>query len=427
MLLRGCRRVLCAVLALCSLAIASTTSAQQVAPNDWVSELPTPAAVKQAMHGSDPADTVAQQDAALEVFRHYVIVRSGRTNLSAPSNFPAADARWADYQSAQSVPRVGNHQVAGPTAAAWPYVRRTDFQIAVLSKFVSAGSLAEFQRSPWFQRTKAEERPPLSPADVARAQQQQAAFDARMNAAVADFHLPTPGARIPDASPQVKASVDLDLKAAHDAHAETSVLGIELGQPLGLADCPDSTPTLSDLADGTAGGTAQPVACRLPPGGWASMIDRATIMGDALPFPGTEDVIVKLPTAKCPDWVSCRLVVTLKNNYVLMVALLTRSGASFDEVEQRLTAKYRKNPEPGSPSKCQLVTQPRLFQPGTGARITTDTAPSKYWNFPGLRAFYVPYGSTRNCDQGAIIVQLDAYLRFRKEVQTAVESRQLKF
>jgi hypothetical protein len=228
----------------------------------------------------------------------------------------------------------------------------------------------------------------------------------------------------------MQASVEPDLKAARDAHIETSVLGIELGQPVNFPPCPEAH---GDGLNAFIGGllvdtSPLPGPCRVVSGGpmgLGSLFNKVAVTGEFLPLPGTEDLAVRLPASQCPDWVSYSIVVTVKDDYAIMVSLLTKGRDSFADIERKLTAKYHKSPDRGPDSRCQVTVGGTAF--GGGARITTDTAPVKYWDLPGLGAIYVPYGSALSCDQGSIMVQLDAYSRLRKDVKDAHDAAQPKF
>jgi hypothetical protein len=378
----------------------------------WLGELPDAAKVAAVFDGPD-YPSKQRNEAAFAVLADYVEIRAG---VSQPADgrqlrktlAPAVFARWGEY-TAHGWSRL----LSGATGNSRQLFDTPSFRHDVLSRFVPRASVAVYESSPQFKQAV---------ADFA-AYQQEHASERKQQEATATAVAATSAAeaaRLELIRAKAKAFLDPDLKAAKAAHIPTNVLSIEFGQPINFPACPAADP--NSFSDVFVGVSPLPTACAVRSTGVSGLFNRMAITGDFSSLDGTTDTVVRLPASKCPDWLACTLVVTTKDDLVIAVSLLTAKSVSFQDVESRLTQKYGgRAPTTGPDSKCQLTYQ------GRATHITEDAAPSKIWNVPGVGVTYVPYGSMSNCDQGAVVVQLNAVMRLRTELKRQHDAEQPQF
>ena len=364
----------------------------------WLGELPDAAKVAAVFDGPD-YPSKQRNEAAFAVLADYVEIRAG---VSQPADgrqlrktlAPPVFARWGEY-TAHGWSRL----LSGATGNSRQLFDTPSFRHDVLSRFIPRASVVVYESSPQFKQAVADfAAQPVTPAPPGASADEAARADA--------------------IRAKAKAFLTPDLKAAKAAHIPTNVLSIELGEPIHFPACPAADPD-SPFADLFVGVSPLPTACAVPSTGLVGLFNKAAITSDFSSLEGTVDTIVRLPPAKCPDWLACTLVITTKDDLAIAASLLTASGVSFEDVASKLTQKYGgRAPTDGPDSKCQLTYQ------GQATRITTDSAPSKIWNVPGIGVAYVPYGSMNNCNQGAIVIQLNAVARLRGEMKRQHDAEQ---
>ncbi len=338
----------------------SSTFPANRAPGDWPGELPPADAVKQTVRGSDPADTMARQLATFAVLKDYIAFRQSPTSgLSGAGARPAtAQLRLSEYEKAsfketafQFLMGSSTNGATVSTDAIDRYADDLSFREETLARYISRPSVDAYLA---LVRTKAQ------------AAQAQAAVSAE----------------------QTRRLATSSVTAANDANVDMTVFGIELGKPFAIPPCPT----------GANGPTAD--NCRLV-GGLVQFATQFSVNGD-FGVPGTVNVPVKLGASKCPDWVDCTVMVATKDAYVLSVSFLTVGNDSQDQIEARLTRKYRANPRKDTYSECHVSYG--------GVNLgTSERAINRVWSLPGLVVYYAPYGSMKNCQQGYIGVATTAY------------------
>lgn len=135
--------------------------------------------------------------------------------------------------------------------------------------------------------------------------------------------------------------------------------------------------------------------------------------------------MVTLGTSRCPNWVTCQVVVTTKDGYALAVTFQTslahklKGGDVLDDVAHNLHEKYGVRPVANGESEC------RVSYNGVGLG-TSDRAQDWLWSVPGLSVKYTTFGSPTNCSQGRVDVQGEAYttlVRERTEEQRSAQPK----
>jgi hypothetical protein len=124
----------------------------------WAAELPEATAVTAIVQGTTDEQTLDLQNAALAVMQVYASARAGKAIAIVGASEgvpPLAAQRFEEYQRAQTPPKDVFARRLSPMAEA--YFRNTDFQVQVLSRLVSPGSVAAYQQTEVFQDMANEE------------------------------------------------------------------------------------------------------------------------------------------------------------------------------------------------------------------------------------------------------------------------------
>jgi hypothetical protein len=361
-----------------ALVCAWTSRASAEDPTQWLSSLPTVAAVQKSIQGSDPADTALRQDAAFAVLLVFIPEYGGIKRA------PISGTRYGEYQS--HIPR--------DTYKANKYFRSADFIASTVSTLISPEASRSFQRQLTFRQIVSSNGTP-GPAPRAAA--------------------PAPR---PTAPPP--PWVQTDVARARDAHVDLAVFGIQLGERLNLPSCGDSSGRA--LFSGLVGiGRGGAETCIGDTAGDAA-IAAAQMLGaliGAKPAPdGADQVSVGLADSKCPMWLktggNCMVVVRTNGGVVVSVAMTPGvDGDAQRKAAEELARKYGP-PDPGGPTvRCTApVTAQGYATDGTlmTAQVGADTheATGRSWSrVPGLHVSYSPIAAT--CRSGLIEVDLGSY------------------
>ncbi len=154
---------------------------------------------------------------------------------------------------------------------------------------------------------------------------------------------------------QAKNIVAGDLAQAKSQNVSMSFFGISLGEPLRLEPCQGSIWEQADKGTCRAD-NAIPLPLHQP---WLRDDEFKSKLG-------LQNVTVRLGNARCPDWIECTVVLTVKGDVPLAAQLVTSDA--FDNADEgarakiltKLTQKYGK---PGA-SDTTLDVQPHLRRPG---------------------------------------------------------------
>jgi len=333
----------------------------------WEAELPSVAKVKQAITGTDTADTAARQEAAFATLADYVESRNGGIMQSMS---PSLGARFREYSTEQN--RTHPHFARIVSAPAGKYFATVAFRRDTITKLISPAAFAAYE---------------ASSSSIADVRVQEAAAS---NAAAAK-----------KSAAGTQALVMPSLADAKKHNVDTSVFGVALGMPLALPACAEDQNSLQLF-----GTPSPPQTCVVTEDrGFFGIPSRVFTTGSFFPdAPGLVDVTVRLGESRCPAWADCSLVVATKDGYAMAVTFLTRYGADKQaELESLLSEKYHHAPTDKSQfSECSVRYG------GTKLGVS-DRAANRMWDLPGLLAGYIPYGSATTCDVGAVRVQLGAY------------------
>ncbi len=195
------------------------------------------------------------------------------------------------------------------------------------------------------------------------------------------------------------AASDPSVAKAAKAKVDTTVFGIQLGDPLNLPACPMFQ----------VGGAGMQTC-------YASLID---MVGDmARQFGGASTVPANVKTVylganECPSWVNeCTLVVTLYDGKVGAVGVFTKGPSVDRKVREVLAEKYGKW---------------KYSRPGTVTPSNADKADiqivSNYWELPGLFVQYQPIwfdedGNTPDIREGLIRVETETAAKLRASAKS---------
>ena len=165
--------------------------------------------------------------------------------------------------------------------------------------------------------------------------------DARATAAAAEAARNAPEAiAARQATEATRKAVARDLETARRQHVDLSVLGIQLGEPLGLPTCPNAASD-APMMDAFFGSevTATCVVSEQSRVNLMSlqMMSQAT----SLPWASTA-TIVRLAPSACPSWMDrmCAVFLNVKNNIPVGALLNTRSFEVAATVSKALSKKY---------------------------------------------------------------------------------------
>lgn len=334
---------------------------------DWGSELPTVAAVQQAIAGASPSETQARQEAAFAVLSNYIEQRNGNMFKALA---PMVATRLQEYRREQSREHPMEPRSVSP--AADKYYEDPDFRDETLAKFLSPGSVAAYDATSDMHDLRDSRHPVVqTPADDAAAR-----------------NLLAPA-----------------LALAHKSGTDLTVFGVTLGGPLNLPACAGEEQAVPIA--GVPGAQPEEQTCRVVARGglFGTAFAQTLITGTLGPeAPGVVNVTVRVAPSRCAQWASCELVVGTWNGYALAVSLLTTYGADKqDQVEALLAAKYH-HPPTSKDTFSECKQSYRGLQLGA-----VDRAAVRIWALPGLDVAYVPYGTVAGCANGGIRVQLHAF------------------
>jgi hypothetical protein len=167
------------------------------ANDDWASKLPPVAAVKQAITGSNAADTAARQEAAFATLCDYIEARNGGMfKVMAPS----MKATWQAFNHEQSRSHPSMPRSVSP--AAEHYFNQREFREATLTKLISVPAFRAYAQTASYQALPSVDQRAAQDEEVSLARQIQA-----------------------------------DVKKAKKEHA--TLLGVPLGVSLNYPICPE--------------------------------------------------------------------------------------------------------------------------------------------------------------------------------------------
>lgn len=324
--------------------------------------LPTVEQVKKAIVGSDAADSALRQNAAFALLSDYAVEQHNERNIS--NTWSAALGKPVDAYRAQ----LGRSQQVSQQARR--YYDDLGFRQQAMSKFLSPAAFAQWQSTG---STGYMKRVADTNADAKR---MQAAF-----------------------AP--------DLAAAQREHVDLSVFGIKLGEFLDLPACG------SEQAQAAT-------ACITQNDAWDELESNLFVTGRLAAPAGMKNVPVTLGRTRCPDWVSCSLVVTTLDDFAVAVDFQTTRSAKYRaEIEGKLNAKYHAAATDNGISTCTVSYQ--------GVELgVSDRAPNRLWSLSALHVSYSPFGNISNCQQGLVQVQSGVYLRALAHAQQKQEAAEPK-
>ena len=374
---------------------ATTAPVQPRALAAWDQELPSVQAVRMANRGRNPADTVAQQDAAFEVLEYYVKLRimAGHGNPELRRN---AMARVSEYARAKSKPL---------SAGAVQYLNGgLSYHRAVLSKMLPQASVRAYEATPGYQKLSAAEAQQrgfataqAAPYPSAPVGDSKPSHDAPLETQGNPVTAPT------GSNAAVSAWVSEANTLARANGVDYNVLGIALGQPLTLPPCAAVTPTREPMADPNAqqlfdgnywaarGAQPEPTQkCDLgshDPSGTARTNAVLSMLGQQIGrglVNGTSRQFIYFPPKDRPSWfspgvlglASGTVAVILAEGRVVAVELSWLKAADAKFVLQAVKSKYPK----AQPKQADLVCTNNY-----GARTPSFDID---WVMPGLHVKY---------------------------------------
>jgi hypothetical protein len=175
---------------------------------------------------------------------------------------------------------------------------------------------------------------------------------------------------------------DPSIAKARAAKVDTTALGMQLGEPLRMPDCPQVS--LATILNPLALNTNQD--CRNSSEGLDQLAEVLTgVKSNKVPGEGTETV--QLSEDHCPSWVDgCTAYVTLHNNSIVFVGVYTKGRNVAKTVTNELIEKY------GKPTRVVLgEVTPDV---GNAFKISEPE-----WTLPGLRVEYEIVIRTENEDR----------------------------
>lgn len=333
----------------------------------WVGELPTVAAVHEAIHGTSSRDTAIRVSAALEVLEYFVYVLSGNSDPGpgrSSLTWPDAGRRREEYRvagvvairkmiAAEPPPRPGSREAGNPEFFA--NIEKSHlsedrkFAVEVLSKFFSKASQDAYfaAAANWYERGNA-----ISAAvETKRGNGSATDIDcanARVSAAYGDNSPEAKQLRARcGAGRQAEAErasaerfVADDLAKARSAGVSLSVFGVPLGQPFTIADCPKIDMFTMTTKEVLAARAATPDTCRVQR--TEGPLDMLAMMLEPESVDYSE---ITLGASKRPSWVTSAGMM-IKGGLVMAVAIATTDENQKDQIAT-LRAKYGK-PQPQS-------------------------------------------------------------------------------
>ena len=299
-----------------------------------------------------------------------------------------ARTRWYEYVSQigkyeyqRTHVYLGGSDVAGPARA---YFLDPAFRTEILSKWVSPAYLAAYR--PTMQGVDAAETRRADAMKAAEARRTES--DARAADAAADAARNAPEAiAARQATEATRKAVAKDLETARRQHVDLSVLGIQLGEPLGLPPCPNAASD-APMMDAFFGSEVT-ATCAVSERSRANLMSlQMMFQATSLPWASTA-TIVRLAPSACPAWMDrmCAVFLNVKNNIPVGAFLNTRSFEVAATVSKALSKKY---PHAAVKQGQRLQCQNSL----TG--VVTEDTHEHHWEVPGLYVSYSPLSSCPN-------------------------------
>lgn len=362
-------------------------------PPRWVKQLPPATAVMSAVQGDNRADTVARQDAALEVMKFYINVQYSNAHQAVA---PLATERMNEYLRAQTRPSTDREPILSP--AAQEYYQSPTFHLQVLSKLVLPESLAAYQGSAQYKQM----------VEIDRQSAQQRA---------------------------VLESLKKDVHDADKSHVDMTVFGIALGKPLAVPPCEDTMaptrtcrpiprPTTSPRAALNTG--HESAASKAFTNMVGTMLNdafdqleksRSGITGDVeITSVPVATVNVHIDKSDRPDWLPTESVeVSTIYGYVARIKFGPLAPMFDTKLESTLTTKYKQKPATQDSFAC--VNEGTVV-----GRFSTRT-----WMMPGLRTSYVPSSNPLTvCGTFEARFETITYRHLKEEALAAHEAAQPK-
>jgi hypothetical protein len=132
--------------------------------------------------------------------------------------------------------------------------------------------------------------------------------------------------------------------------------------------------------------------------------------GPDIPF----DLVIYLPGAKCPDWMSgCAIRGHLSNGKLTAVSLVTKGLDVQNEVGTALTQKYR--------NATQSFWKEWSNEAGKKVYALNMT-----WNLPGLNVTFTGYAGGGRDAAGSLLIETDAITRERQQIEKARQEQKQK-
>lgn len=347
-----------------------------------LSEMPTVERVVREITATDPRDAVARQMGAFEQLNE-VLAELSQGRAAIGTLTPDEERIMGEYRAARTTAMQTLVKTAADEALL-PALRRFDTDPALRNEL-----LRRFF-SPALQAQSAAISKELLARRTAL-RQQNAAFG---GTAVAPAAQPSPqtaavgsvpprAGAAPVAGPAKPLPPDPSIARARAANVDTTVFGLQLGDPLNLPQC----------AGGLFGPLTQTkVTCRAGDdvvGIAVALIAEAT--GDAQLG---EMVHISLPADRCPAWMSgCTAMGVIESGRLMAISAVTDGPGVEQAAGKELRAKYG----------TRVTARQRFITPDSGAAKFEVWDLS--WDFPGLHVQYLPVHA--NVKQGLLRIETE--------------------
>jgi hypothetical protein len=325
-----------------------------------LSEMPTVQRVVSEITAPNPRDAVARQMGAFEQLNEVIAELSmGRVAIGTAT--PDEERIMAEYRAARTTQMLTLVKTPADEAML-PALRRFDtdpgLRDELLKRFFSPALQAQS-------------------AAISRELQARRAALRKQNAAVggtavAPAAQPSPQAAgvAPRASaaPPKPLPPDPSIAQARAAKVDTTVFGLQLGDPLNLPQCAGGLfgPLTRTKVTCVAGDDVVGIA--------VAIIAEAT--GDAQMG---EAVHISLPADRCPAWMSdCTAMAVVENGRLMAISAVTDGPGVEQAAAKELRAKYG----------TRATARQRFITPDSGA--AKFDVWDLFWDFPGLHVQYLP-------------------------------------
>ena len=348
-----------------------------------LSEMPTVQRVVSEITAPDSRDAVARQMGAFEQLNE-VIAELSQGRVAIGTATPDEERIMAEYRAARTTVMLTLVKTTADETLL-PALRRFDTDPALrdelLKRFFSPALQAQ---SVAISRELQGRRAAL--------RKQNAAFG---GTAVAPAAQPAPqpagaapragGAPVAGAAagPAKPLPPDPSIAQARAAKVDTTVFGLQLGDPLNLPQCAEGLfgPLTRTKVTCVAGDDVVGIA--------VAIIAEAT--GDAQMG---EAVHISLPADRCPAWLSdCTAMAVVENGRLMAISAVTDGPGVEQAAAKELRAKYG----------TRVTAQQRFITPDSGAARFEVWDLS--WDFPGLHVQYLPVYA--NVKKGLLRIEAD--------------------